>query len=320
MRSRGSRNPRVRAQRPGSAELVASALPAPVSRNALAGTTPYLFLLPALTIYGLLVLWPLARLMLLSLQEWNGLTPERKWVGLDNYVALVADSSFWLAVGHNLQWLGMAAITVLLGLVLAVLLFQARPRGRTAYRVIFFLPYTLPIVLVGIVWKWIYHPVWGPLNAALVAVGLGQLAQGWLGQTNTAFFALVMAANWTGYGFCMVMFLAGLSSIERELYEAAQLDGASPWRQFIHVTLPGLANTTNVVVLIVFIATVRVFDIVYVTTGGGPIDSTEVLGTLIYRETFGNQNVGYGAAISVATAAVILIVSLVFLKLREQRD
>jgi raffinose/stachyose/melibiose transport system permease protein len=292
----------------------------PVRRIAPVKLTPYLFLLPALTIYGLLVLWPLARLLLLSLQEWNGLTPERKWVGLDNYTALATDSGFWLAAGHNLQWLGMAAVPILMGLVLAVLLFQTRPRGRSAYRVIYFLPYTLPIVLVGIVWKWIYHPVWGPLNAALRSVGLDQLAQGWLGQTNTAFFALVMAANWTGYGFCMVMFLAGLSSIERELYEAAQIDGATPWQQFIHVTLPGLSNTTNVVVLIVFIATVRVFDIVYVTTGGGPIDATEVLGTLIYRQTFENQNVGYGSAISVATAAVILIVSLVFLKLREQRD
>ncbi len=320
MRFSGSRDFRVRAKRVESAEPVASALRIPTRMTTRITITPYLFLLPALAIYGLLVLWPLARLVLLSLQDWNGLTPERRWVGFDNYIVLFADSSFWLAVGHNLQWLGMAAIPILLGLVLAVLLFQARPRGRTTYRVVFFLPYTLPIVLVGIVWKWIYHPVWGPLNAALVAVGLGHLTQGWLGQTNTAFFALVMAANWTGYGFCMVMFLAGLSSIERELYEAAQIDGASPWRQFIHVTLPGLANTTNVVVLIVFIATVRVFDIVYVTTGGGPIDSTEVLGTLIYRETFGTQNVGYGAAISVAMAAIILIVSLVFLKLREQRD
>jgi raffinose/stachyose/melibiose transport system permease protein len=279
---------------------------------------PYLFILPAFAIYALFLLWPLIRLIILSLEEWNGLKVERQWVGLANYTRLLSDSRFWSALGHNLAWVGMAAMPIVVGLALAVVLHQARPRGRNVYRVIFFLPYTLTIVLVGVVWKWIYDPVWGPLNAILTGLGLEDLARGWLGDVSTALPALALAANWTGYGFCMMLFLAGLTRIDSVLYDAASIDGADAWQKFRHVTLPGLANTLNLVVLVVFIATVRVFDMVYVTTKGGPINSTDVLGTMIYRETFENLNIGYGAAVATTTALIILAASLVYLRLRER--
>ncbi|MBP8972293.1 MAG: sugar ABC transporter permease [Anaerolineae bacterium] len=238
---------------------------------------------------------------------------------MSNYERLVNDPRFWSALEHNAIWVAMSVFVISLGLVLAVILHQAHPRGGGVYRVIFFLPYTLTPVLVGIVWKWMYHPVWGPLNAVLRQIGLGNLARGWLGDTDTALLALTVAANWVGHGFTMMLFLAGLASIDPALYDAASVDGAGPLRKFRHVTLPGLANTFNVVVLVVFIATVRVFDMVFVTTKGGPLNATEVLGTYIHWRTFESLDVGYGAALSVATALIILCASVLYLWQRERR-
>ena len=158
----------------------------------------------------------------------------------------------------------------------------------------------------------------GALNELLKLVGLGSFAHGWLGDPNTALTALAMVGAWTGYGFCMVLFLAGLANIDITLYDAARVDGANAWQQFRYVTIPGLANTLNVVIVIVFIATMRVFDFVYVTTEGGPLNSTEVLATLIYRHTFQYREVGFGSALSVVTMMIILAASMIYLYLRER--
>jgi raffinose/stachyose/melibiose transport system permease protein len=304
----------------GSTASSEAVLSKPTFRRSIRGLVPYLFVLPAFIIYGTFLLWPLVQLVVLSLEKWNGLTADREWAGFSNYERLIHDPTFWIALKHNIIWVAMSSIVISLGLVLAVILHQARPRGGRVYRVIFFLPYTLTSVLVGITWKWMYHPVWGPLNEALRRIGLGNVARGWLGDIDTALLALTVAANWVGHGFIMMLFLAGLANIDPVLYDAASVDGAGSWRKFRHVTLPGLANTLNMVILIVFIATVRVFDIVYVTTKGGPLHATEVLGTYIHWQTFENLEVGYGAAISVATAAIILGASLIYLKLRERGE
>ncbi len=294
------------------------AMPAPPIQKRRMNLTAYLFVLPAFAIYAVFLLWPTVRLVVLSFQDWNGLNATRTWIGLNNYLELLNSSEFWGALSHNLLWVLMAAFPILIGLGLAMILHSLRPSGSGIYRVIYFLPYTLTVVLVGIVWKWIYDPVWGPLSAFFRAVGLKSLSHGWLGDASSALPALALAANWTGYGFCMMLFLAGLGHIDPLLYDSAAIDGANTWQKFRHVTLPGLANTLNVVILIVFIATVRVFDIVYVTTRGGPVSSTEVLGTLIHRETFESQDVGYGAALSVMTALIILLASLAYLRFRER--
>ncbi len=280
--------------------------------------TPYLFILPALAIYGSFVIFPIIRLIYLSFQEWDGIDKNPKWIGLDNYKAIFVSDEFWEALGHNLWWVLLASIPIILGIALAVLLHYGKPRGRNVYRMLVFLPYTLSVVVSSVMWKWIYHGKTGALNELLRLIGLGQFAHGWLGDPNTALTALALAGAWTGYGFCMVLFLAGLANIDTTLYDAARVDGANAWQQFIHVTIPGLANTMNVVIVIVFIATMRVFDFVKVTTEGGPLTSTEVLATLIYRQTFQYFNVGYGAALSVVTMIIILVASLLYLYLRER--
>lgn len=279
---------------------------------------PYLFLLPGFLLYAIFQLVPLVRLFILSFENWNGVSPA-KFVWLDNYKTLFSSNAFWNALAHNAWWVVLAEIPIILGLGLAILLHQSRPAGRNIYRTLFFLPYTMSVIVVGIAWKWIYHPDMGPLGPFFRSIGLDFLAQGWLGDSNTALTALAIAGAWVGYGFCMVLFLAGLASVDPMLYDAARVDGANRWQQFRYVTIPGIANTLNVVVLIIFINTVRVFDFVYVTTNGGPIDSTQVLGTLIYDETFVNLRVGYGSSIAVVTLIIIVGASLLYMYLRERR-
>ena len=282
--------------------------------------TPYLFILPALAIYGVFVLYPVIQTFMMSLWKWDGQSPDFEWVGLSNYAKVLTSSSVWTALSHNAIWVLMAAFPIIIGLGLAVALQQHKPAGRGIYRTLYFLPYVLPPVVAAFVWNWVYHPNWGALNSMLGSVGLGGLAQNWIGNPDIALFALATTANWSGYGFCMVLFLSGLNAIDPTLYDAAKLDGANKRQEFRNVTLPGIANTTNVVVLIVFINTVRVFDIVWVMTAGGPNGSTEVLGTLIYRETFQNLNVGYGSAIAMFMVFIILFCTVFYLRAQEKDD
>lgn len=281
--------------------------------------TPTLFALPAAIMLAMFVVVPLGRLLVTSFTDWNGISPGFSWVGLNNYAALFGDADVWQALLHNVEWLALAGFPIAIGLLLAVLVQHLSGPLGSLYRAVFFLPYTLSIVVVGLAWVQIYDPVVGWLNAFLRAVHLDHLALPWLGLTETALPALVTAANWTGFGFCMMLFLAGLTSIDPSLYDAAKVDGASSRQIFWHVTLPSLANTFNVVLVVVFIATMRVFDIVFVTTQGGPVNSTEVLGTLVFRETFANSNVGYGSAIAIATSVVITVLAGGYTVLRERR-
>lgn len=284
-----------------------------------AALVPYAFLLPALAIYGTFVLYPLARVAVYSLWRWNGLTPKFDWVGFQNYARLLMDPEVRDAAVHNAMWVLLAVVPIAIGLLLAVLLHQARPAGTRFYRTLFFMPYVVPTVATALAWGWIYHPSWGALNALIGIFVGGPVHEAWLGNASTALASLAMAANWTGYGFCMMLFLGGLASVDESLYEAARLDGAGLWTQFVHVTLPGISNTLNLVVLLVFINTVRAFDIVYVATNGGPAGATEVLGTVIFRQTFQNLDVGYGAAVSIFMALIVLAASLVYLLIRERR-
>ncbi|GGD89053.1 carbohydrate ABC transporter permease [Microbacterium murale] len=280
--------------------------------------TPYLFILPAAAIYGVFLIVPLVQTAVMSFWKWDGLSPVYEWIGFDNYVRMFSDGTVWSAAGNNLKWVVLAVFPIVIGLALALILQQARPRGRTAYRAIYFLPYVLPTVVVALAWGWIYHPSFGTLNSGLEAIGLGALAQNWTGDSNLALFALATAANWTGFGFCMTLFLSGLNAVDPALYDAAKVDGTSAWQRFRYVTLPAIANTTNIVVLVVFINTVRVFDIVFVMTGGGPAGATEVLGTKIYRGTFQDLDIGYGSAIAMFMVLLILVTTVVYLRSRER--
>lgn len=263
-------------------------------------------ILPAMVMYGMFVLWPLVGTFRFSLFEWNGVSPSMKYVGLGNYQRLVNDAHFWLAVKNNAVWVVYKLIlTVIPALVLAVAIQQVR-WGRAFFRTMLFLPNLLATSVVGIVWARIYDPF------------IGIFGRGWLGDPDTALFALVIANSWQAFPFYMVLYVAGLQNIDRSLYEAAAIDGASNLRQAWYITLPLLKGTTTLVVVLALINAMKAFDIIWASTEGGPFFSTEVLMTWTYRLAFARDSVGMGSALSVLMGILIIAFTVITMRMRRE--
>jgi raffinose/stachyose/melibiose transport system permease protein len=276
------------------------------------------FVLPSLIIYGLFMVYPLLGTIQLSLTSWDGYAATKDFIGFDNYAVLFRDEAFWNALIHNLIWavVGTAA-PILIGLPLAIILWSGA-RFRLAFRAAYFLPVILPSVVAGIIWGWIYNPLFGVLNAMLEGVGLGGIATGWLGNPDTALYAVLGAAVWGTFGMIVVFFLAGLQGIDMNLVDAAKVDGANAWQRTRHVLLPGIAPIFTFVLTITLVGAFSVFDIIYVLTRGGPGTATEVLAGYSYEMAFGRNFAGYGSAISMVIAVLSLVLAVVFLRLRER--
>lgn len=290
---------------------------APPARGRLGERSPgeprriaYLYLLPALLATGLFVLAPLAHSGWLSFYEWDGITVG-KWAGLDNYKEVFSDGDLRAAFVHSLVLLGFyAVLPVVVGLLLAATMSRTRVRGLAAFRTILFLPQVIALVVVAVMWRMIYDPGGGLLNDSLRAVGLDGLAQNWLGDFDLALPAVGLIGTWVMYGLAMVLLLAGVQKIPISLYDAARVDGAGPVREFFAVTLPGLRNEIAVALTLTTIAGLRNFDLVYITTGGGPGNETTVPAYEVYTRAFDSGQVGSAAAAGIALAAVIF--ALVF--------
>jgi ABC-type sugar transport system permease subunit len=279
-----------------------------------------LFVLPALILYLVFMVYPFFQSIYFSLTSWNGVTAVKEWVGLANYRELIGDDLFWLSLLHTVIWVIVGTIApIVVGLLLAILLWR-RPKGFTLFRTIFFMPQVLSTVVIGIVWNWIYNPIFGALNEALDAFGLKDLSRGWLGDPDLALYAVLVAAIWATIGFVFVIFLAGLQNVSKDLLEAATIDGANVWQRFWNVTVPQLAGVLNVVIALLLIGGFSVFDIVFVMTGGGPANATEVLATYTYKEAFTQNNVGYASTLSVVITVISLIASVTFIRLRERQE
>lgn len=282
--------------------------------------TAYFFLAPALIAYAAFVLWPAAQLFLYSLQNWDGITPPEP-AGLANFVRLLDDATFMRALGHNIGWM-LAAVTVpvSIGLAVALLVTRAPIHGRNFFRFAFFLPQVLNPVAVAILWGWIYDPSFGALNRILDGIGLGALTQVWLGDTGTTLPALFAAWSWLHYGFTMIIFIAAIEGIDEQYFDMARIDGAGPWQQFRNVVIPFLRGPLSIVVMITAISSFQVFDLVYLLTGGGPAKSSIVLPLHMLDHAFVFRNVGYASAIAVTMTLGILVLSIMFLKLRGSLD
>lgn len=280
----------------------------------------YLFLLPAFLLYAVFMIYPFAQSIYLTLVEWNGADPVKRFVGLDNYRRLISDDLFWTSIRHNVTWVIIGTVSpMVLGLLLAMLLWS-RPKGFTLFRTAFFMPQVLSSVVIALVWGWIYNPIFGILNKGLDAVGLDALSRGWLGDPDVAIFAVLGAAVWAQTGFVFVVFLAGLQNVSRDLLEAAMIDGANGWQRFWNVTIPQLANVVTVVSALLLIGGFNVFDIIMVMTGGGPAHATEVIATYTYSEAFTQNRIGYAATLSMVMTVVTLVTSIVFIRLRERGE
>ncbi len=279
-----------------------------------------LFVLPALLLYLVFMVWPFLQSIWFAMTDWNGATATKTFVGLANFAELARDSLFWKALRNNLIWVVVGTISPLvIGLGLALLMWS-RPKGFTLFRTVFFLPHILLTVVIGIIWGWIYSPIFGILNKWLDSIGLEDISRGWLGDPSTALFAVLVAAIWAEIGFVFVILLAGLQNVSRDLLEAATIDGANGWQRLRDVTIPQLANVLNVVTALLLIGGFNVFDIIFVMTQGGPANATETMATMTYRNAFTLNRVGYGSAISLVMTAISLVASVVFLKLRERGE
>jgi raffinose/stachyose/melibiose transport system permease protein len=276
----------------------------------------YLYIAPALVVYAAFLLFPLLRAVQISFYEWDGLTLGT-WVGVANYQDILTDPALRAAFGHAaVLVLFFAVIPTAVGLLLAAVVARARVRGLMFFRTVIFLPQVVAMVVVAVTWRQIYAPD-GPLNDVLRAIGLGELARGWLGDFDLALPAVGMVGTWVSIGLCFVLFLAGTGKIPRELYDAARVDGAGPIREFTSVTLPALRNELVVALTLTVIAALRTFDLVYVTTGGGPGNATTVPSYEVYRRAFELGAVGSAAAIGVTLTAIILLLNLVIARIGE---
>jgi ABC-type sugar transport system permease subunit len=279
----------------------------------------YLFILPALALYAVFFLYPFVQSFYISLTSWNGVDRQKTFIGASNYLKLLNDGMMWNSLLHNLVWVILGTLAPIgLGLLLAVLLSHKNTRGRTVFRTIYFMPVMLSPVVVGIIWGWVYNPIFGMLNKILEFLGLGALSRGWLGDPHLALYMVLIAAVWSYFGFCLVVILAGMQNIDAELYDAASIDGANAWQRFANVTIPQLGNVLTMIVAYTLIGGFNVFDIVYVMTGGGPANSTELIATYTYTQTFRVNSVGYGATLSMVMTLLSLVASYAFIKLREK--
>ncbi|MCQ8186973.1 carbohydrate ABC transporter permease [Streptomyces rugosispiralis] len=277
------------------------------------------YLAPALLIYACVVLLPAGQGVNLSFYHWDGITAAT-WAGVENYTDFFTDPTLRQAVGHTLFFIVFFSfLPVVLGMTSAALTARKDTRGAGVYRWIIFLPQVLTPAVVAVVWKQIYAPD-GPLNSVLSAFGLGGLTRGWLGDFAWALPALGLAGTWGAFGLCMVLFAAGAQNIPNELYDAARMDGAGPLREFFTVTLPGLRGQLAVALTLTLLGAIRVFDIVWLTTKGGPGTSTITPSVVLYKRAFSNPDVGAACAIGVVLAVVALIVSLAVVKLSEGDD
>ncbi|MBU2670276.1 sugar ABC transporter permease [Actinoplanes bogorensis] len=270
-----------------------------------------------LAVYALVVLVPLAQSVQFSFYQWDGVSAST-WAGLDNYKTFLTDPVLRSTFGHVLVLIGFfALLPIALGLLSAALLTRAKQPGMAVYRWIFFLPQVMTTVVIALVFKRIYAPD-GPLNTALEAVGLGSFAKTWLGDFTWALPALGMIGTWVTFGFCMVLFISGTSAIAPELYEAARIDGAGPVKEFFAVTLPGLRGQMAVALTLTITAALRTFDLVWVTTHGGPGTSTLTPAVALYKAAFQNPQVGLAAAIGVVMAILCLIIAIVITRVSER--
>jgi raffinose/stachyose/melibiose transport system permease protein len=268
--------------------------------------TGWLFVLPALAVYAMFVLWPMVLTFEYSLYEWNGIGPST-WVGLDNYVQVFTDPELSGTIVNAFQLIVFfSAIPVVLGLAIAATIRRiATSRLAVVARTVLFIPQVIPLVAAGIAWSWLLSSN-GLVNQVLSYLGLGGVTRAWLGDFSTALPAVGVIGAWVLLGLCTLLLLAGMSKIDPALYEAARIDGAGPLREFFSLTVPSLRQEIGVCVTVTVIAALASFDIIYISTQGGPGNATMVPGLEIYYQAFSDRQVGVASALAVVLMALVL--------------
>lgn len=295
----------------------ATSRPSPARTDRRRRLTGFLFLAPLLIVNVLVIAGPALTSVAYSFTDWDGInTPS--FVGWENYAALAGDEAFVNALGHNLLWtLFFLTVPMSMGLLGAYLLSRIR-RGRLLFQTLFFIPYVVATVVSAAVWRQILSPTAGiiPVLDSFGVPGVSDLNP--LGDPELALGAIALINNWQWWGFLVLLFLAAMQSVNPALYEAARLDGAGRWREFWHVTLPGIRPTLVFLLLMTIIWSFLVFDYVYILTQGGPAGSTDMLSTLLYRTAFGEGRAGHASAVGVVMALISATTIAGYLVLRRR--
>ena len=291
---------------PGSGPKKSTVYVAPSSTRKAQQRLGLLFVAPLIVMLGVFLVFPLANAFYYALTDFDGLNPSPPWVGLQNFTDLLQDDKVYAAFKNNAIWIVLGTIGPLaIGLGMALMVWNARS-GSVFYRTVFFLPFILPQVAVGVVWGWIYEPSRGWLNKVLEWVGLESVTTGWLGNPDTALYAVLATAIWTSVGFVFVIFLSALRRVDLDLIDASMLDGANSWNRLRYVILPQIMPVFMMVTTITLLGGFKVFDIVFVMTGGGPAGATEVLGTYAYSQAFELNRISYGTALALLITVIAI--------------
>ncbi len=282
--------------------------------------TVAIFLIPGLILYTGLVVIPILQAIRFSFYKWNGLGALDQFVGLQNYISALSDPIFRGAMLHNLVIL-VLSIAVQLPLALGLALMVHRGlRGRTVFRLIFFLPYVLSEVVTGVIWTFIYKPDAGLLNSIWSGIFPNITAPAWLGNPQLVLVALFLVMTWKYFGLHLLLFLAALQNVPVEMEEAAAIDGASRWQTIRFIIIPLLGTTAMLSVYLSAIGSIQIFDLVWVMTTGGPIGASEVMATYMYKFGFQRLQIGYGSAVAVVIFLFCLILSLVYQRASRRRE
>ena len=272
--------------------------------------TAFLFLLPAMLIFLVFKYIPLIDNFKISFTNWNLFSPQKTFVGLQNYKAIFASSLFWKILGNTFFYTVFSTlISVVLGLLVAIALFGRPSKSRSFLKTLFFVPNVTTASAVAILWMWIFDPDFG-LSGQIFNL-LGKQSPRWLMTPQYAMWIIISLSVWRSMGYVMLIYSSGLAGIGNDVYEAATIDGASSWQKMTRITLPLLKPTTYFLVLTSFIQAMQVFDIVSVMTGGGPYDSTNVLNLYIYQMAFRRSKAGYASALSVVLFVILLICTII---------
>lgn len=279
------------------------------------------FILPSAVIYTLFVMYPSVSGLYYSLTNWDGISPSYKLIGLANFKEIFQDPLFYKSVKNSFTFaILVVVIKNAIALFFAILL-DKKLKLTGFFRSVFFMPAILSSIIIAYTWVTIFNPVFGSWQTLFHAVGLDGIAKlDLLGTKSTALYTVVFVSIWQNMGYAMVIYLAGLQTIPGDLYESAGIDGAGRWKQFVHVTFPLIAPALTINLILSTVNALKEFDLVYILTGGGPFDSSQVIGTAIYKIAFENNRFGYGIAMSLILFFIIAIISLGQLRYLKKRE
>jgi raffinose/stachyose/melibiose transport system permease protein len=278
----------------------------------------YLYILPLMVLSFALIYYCIICTVGTSFTDWNGMSKEMNFVGLKNYTKMLHDKTFWTAVANNvIFFFGTVFIQAALGFLLAVLLKNRLP-GSNLFKAIYFMPIAMATSIITAIFRILMDPTNGALNTFLRAAGLNAFAVSWLGDPRYALLSVIIVNIFQWMGFSMIIYYAGLMSLPDDVYEAARIDGAGFWRTTLSITFPMVKGTTNVLIILGIVGSLKTFDIVKLLTGGGPGRSSTVLNTYLYEKAFKDFNAGGAASIGVAILMIAVIMSFLQIKLGKE--